>query len=214
MMAITPNPLNVAPDFTQVTDIARADYEQFFELTAPENIENYANGSNLESLAALANRCRVVIDLSCPVHLGQELIDGQQQWKLNRLSEVKERLSQAVECKRRYYDNHIFGIVTKYVLQFLDCFGFKMWNNGDTAAIVTAENFLLFWDSRAPLFVISNPDNPNYGNYSRRQDFPPRRDIGDTPIDLSRFYNYNPRRTIEVARYPENERINYAELRA
>lgn len=168
MMATTPNPLNVAPDFTQVTDIARADYEQFFELTAPENIENYANGSNLESLAALANQCRTVIDLTCPI------IDGQQQWKLNRLSEVKERLSQAVECKRRYYDNHIFGIVTKYVLQFLDCFGFKMWNNGDTAAIVTAENFLLFWDSRAPVFVISHPVNPHYGEYSRRQDFPPR----------------------------------------
>ncbi|MBS0652281.1 MAG: hypothetical protein JSR39_02000 [Verrucomicrobia bacterium] len=208
MMATTPNPLNVAPDFTQVRDLAREAYEQFFELTSPENIENYANGSNLESLTDLANRCRTVIDLTCPI------INGQQQWKLNHLSEVKQRLAQAVECKRRYYDNHIFGIVTKYVLQFLECFGFKTWNNGDTAAIMTAENFLLFWDSRAPLFVISHPDNPRYGEYSRRQDFPPRRDIGDALIDLSRFYNYNPRREIEVARYPQNERINYAELRA
>ncbi|MBS0650665.1 MAG: hypothetical protein JSR93_05845 [Verrucomicrobia bacterium] len=179
-----------------------------FELTAPENIENYANGSNLESLAALAYSCRTVIQFTCPI------INGQDQWKLNRLSEVKERLAQAVECKRRYYDNHIFGIVTKYVLQFLDCFGFKMWNNGDTAAIVTAENFLLFWDSRAPVYVNINPDSLQYGEYSRRQDFPPRTDIGGNPIDLSRFYNYNPRRMIEVARYPANEMINYAELRA
>ncbi|MBX3718191.1 MAG: hypothetical protein KF898_00920 [Parachlamydiales bacterium] len=208
MMATTPNPLNVAPDFTQVRDSAREVYLQFFELTAPENIENYANGANLESLAELASRCRNIIEGTCPI------IDGQQQWKLNRLSEVKERLSQAVECKRRYYDNHIFGIVTKYVLQFLDCFGFKMWNNGDTAAIVTAENFLLFWDSRAPVYIITNPESSQYGEYQRRQDFPPRRDIGDTPIDLSRFYNYNPRRTIEVPGYPDNVRINYAELRA
>lgn len=200
--------LSTPPDFTQVRDFARAEYEQFFSLTAPENIENYANGSNLESLTELAASCRNVIEITCPI------IEGQQQWKLNHLSEVKQRLAQAVECKRRYYDNHIFGIVTKYVLQFLDCFGFKMWNNGDTAAIVTAENLLLFWDSRAPLYVISNPNSSQYGQYSRRQDFPPRSDHGGAPVDLSQFYNYNPRREIEVPGYPENVRINYAELRA
>ncbi len=204
MTAVTNQPL-LAPDFSQIREESRAKYEQFFAWTAPENVQSYANGSSLERLADLAGSCRGIIQFTCPV------IEGQEQWKLDRLSEVKERLSQAVECKRSYYDNHPFGIVTKYVLKLLDLFGFKMWNNGDTAAIVAAEDFLLMWDSRMPVVKISNPENRNYGLYSRREDFPPRNDHNRRAIDLTHFYNYTPRREIETG-HPSNPVINYAQL--
>ena len=204
-MATITDRLNTPPDFSRLRDLDRENYMRFFTLTAPENIENYAKGSNLTSLAELAHDCRSTIEFSCPI------IDGQTQWKLNRLSEVKERLAQAVECKRRYYDETLIGIVTKYVLKFLDLFGFKKWNNGDTATIVAAEDFLLFWDSRAAVLKISHPDNPSYGKYHRRQDFPPRDLPPPFSADLSRFYNYNPRRQIELE---GDRRIDYSTLAA
>jgi hypothetical protein len=78
------------------------------------------------------------------------------------------------------------GMVTRF---FMKCFG--MWNNGDTATIVKAEDFLIMYDSRLPLFKESS------GNYAPRCFFVLVHAawVRDH-LDTSRFYNYNPRRAI------------------
>ena len=196
--AIPTTLLSRAPDLSQMSAGGKNKYEQFFEQTDPNNIDRFAKGSNLEELAELASSMRSIIHGSrLNISLDHNVQD---QWELNRLSEVKERLTQAIDMKRSYYDNHLFGIITKYVLML-----FGQWNNGDTAAIVSAEDFLLTWDSRKPVMKISHPENPSFGKYFQRRDFV------TSHRDTSHYFNYNPRRLIEME---NGERINFHALRA
>ncbi len=192
---------NAPPDFTrgeELRPVYQEIYERYYDWTSPENIQSYASGASLENLAKLAIQCQVVIEFgSCPISGTSDAdVLNQRQWKVNQLSDVKQRLAQAIVCKRSYYDNHPFGIITKYVLKFLDQFGFKLWNNGDTAAIVAAEDFLLMWDSRLP--VIRRTYNDLYGEYAG---FSPR---GFGATDLSRYYNYTTQRIIPISHAPRH----------
>jgi len=191
----TINILNARPtDFSSVSDWAQRKYNKFFEFTDENHINRYARGGSLTELADLASGARNVIDL-CKCDLRGLDSGNQAQWELNRLSEIKERLSKAVALKKSYYTNNIFGIITQYVLKL-----FCMWNNGNTADVIKAEDFLLFWDSRRPV---------SKGSYSRkyhkRQDFSPSR----INLDTSRYYNYNPSRLIELE---NGGKINYGRI--
>ena len=178
-------------DLSEIPEWERDKYDDFFEYT--DDTEIYANGASLEYLTELAHSVRGILT-RCRSKVS---LDGQtaNQWELNHLSEVKQRLANAIEMKRGYYENHLFGIISKYVLIVLG-----RWNNGDTPAIVTAEDFLLYWDSRRPVRKISHPNNPAFGKYSLRPEF------RIVTYDTTRYFNYNPQRIIEMA---SGEQVNY-----
>lgn len=169
-----------------LTDAAKANYNQFFAQTEPKEIEQYARGAYLAELAELATRARSVIHIA-RLQVYPNDIPAQDQWQLDQLSEVKKRLAQAIQLKRNYYEEHWFGIITKFFLKLIG-----QWNGGDTAAIVKAEDFLLFWDSRKPVMKISNYNNVAFGKYSVRGDFQ------TAHLNTSQFFNYNPCRAIEL----------------
>jgi hypothetical protein len=181
--------------FSQVSDIGKQHYEKFFSLT--DSVDQYANGTSLNELADLFSSVRSII------HMVRNYISPEprirDQWELNRLSEAKERLAQAIAMKKSYYENNFFGIVTKYALML-----FCMWNNGNTSDITKAEDVLLFWDSRRPVMKISNTDHPKCGKYVERQDF------DRSHLDTSRYYNYDSSRLIELE---NGQKIDFASLR-
>ncbi|MGE0670829.1 MAG: hypothetical protein AB7H48_01915 [Parachlamydiales bacterium] len=199
-MATVSNTLQAAPDFSRLTPEDRhlqTDYETFFEWTNTENITSYANGASLTNLTSLADRILSAIERANPFWpQGEDRVDQPtairaRQWQMDRLSDVKERLGQAVDQKRSYYENHWFGIVTQY---FLKCF--CMWNDSNTAAITTAEDFLLRYDSRYPVRRHSDVMQcvPYTGSYDQQYYFfflTPFTWLQDN-LDLTRFYNYNP----------------------
>jgi len=189
--AILSQPVN----FSEVSDIGRQKYDRFFSLT--DSAEQYAGGTSLNELADLFTSVRGVIHMS-RTRISSEL-RVQDQWELNRLSEAKERLAKAIVMKKSYYENHFFGIITKYVLML-----FCMWNNGNASDIIWAEDVLLFWDSRRPVMKITNIDNSKYGKYVERQDF------DKSHLDTSRYYNYNPSRLIELS---NGQKIDFSSLR-
>jgi hypothetical protein len=194
-MAALTNPLLSQPlTYSELSDYGKQRCERFFALT--DSPDHYANGTSLTELADLFTSVRNAI------HVARLNISPDQrtqdQWQLNRLSGAKERLAKAIVLKKSYYENNIFGIITKYVLML-----FCMWNKGHTSDIIEAEDTLLFWDSRRPVGKISVPENPNHGKYFLRQDF------DNSQLDTSRFYNYNPSRLIELA---SGEKIDYRTL--
>ena len=185
--------LTVQPIFSRVTAKERELYNDFFKKTNPTNIHNYASGSSLTSLVDLADKVLGVIDRCnpiCDTHIGSQMDQTKaiaaRQWQLNHISEVKQRIAKAITYKQSYYDNHLLGIITKYILK---CF--RLWNNGFTTSIKTAEDFLLFWDSRVPLCKTN-------GTYTTRFFFPfiPVSWIQEH-LDTRDFYNYTPSRTIQ-----------------
>lgn len=187
----------IPPNFPQVSSDEKQCYDSFIEYTSDSNIEGYANGWNLEKLIELTYKAYSVIQKTNPIlnHGASRtgLIPGCQ-WGLDHLSDIKQRLSKAIEYKRDYYENTLMGMITKYILK---CFG--MWNGGDTAAIIEAEDFLIDHDSRLPLIK-------SYGGvYVRRTFFPLVPDQFTSTIwwvrsnlNTGSFYNYNPRRDIPV----------------
>ena len=186
--------MSLQPVFSRVSQEQRAEFDRFFEYTSPENVQNYAQGWSLTNLVDLASKTISVIDRTNPiwdpngeVRTDEPTAIQARQWQLDRISEVKERLAGAIPLKKSYYDNHWFGVITKYVLW---CFG--MWNNGTTSAIKAAEDFLLFYDTRTPLFYSDQ-------RYHVRFFFPmvPCYWVRNN-LDTSRFFNYNPERTIEI----------------
>ena len=189
--AILSRPVN----FSEVSDIGKLRYDRFFSLT--DSVKQYAAGASLNEVADLFTSVRGVIHMSRINISSEQRI--QDQWELNRLSEAKERLAKAIVMKKGYYENHFFGIITKYVLII-----FCMWNNGNTSDIIWAEDVLLFWDTRRPVMKISNVDNSQYGKYVERQDF------NKSHLDTSRYYNYNPSRLIELS---NGQKIDFASLR-
>ncbi len=187
----------ISPNFSQVSLEEKQSYDCFLEYTSYSNIEGYANGWSLEKLTELAYKAHSVIQKTNPIfNEGSPrtaVIPGCQ-WGLDRLSDIKQRLSKAIEYKRAYYENTFMGMVTKCLLK---CFG--MWNGGDTAAIIEAEDFLIDYDSRLPLIK-------SYGGvYVRRTVFPLVSDQFTPTIwwvrsnlNTSGFYNYDPKRDIPV----------------
>ncbi len=160
-------------------------FRSFFEQTNPVNIQQYAKGKSLTNLVGLAsdvieviNRCNPILDSQA----SNETVIKARQWQLNRISEVKQRIALAIENKQAYYDNDLVGIITKYILKL-----FCLWNDGYTTAIVKAEDFLYYWDSRNPVF------NQGDGIYKSRFFFflIPASWI-QANLDTSKFYNYNP----------------------
>jgi|GEM_PF-4360314 len=107
------------------------------------------------------------------------------QWELVVISAVKRQVANAIEKKKAYYENHLLGKITKCVLKL-----FAMWNNGNTAAIQTAKNFLLFWDTRAPLVLIDK-------GYTERMFFPfTSVSWVNKNLDTKNFFNYTPEHRI------------------
>jgi hypothetical protein len=183
-------------NFSNVSERSKRTYRKFTELTEGNGIDAYGRGANLQKLAKLAFSMRNVIHICrLDISLNHQV---QEQWQLNRLSEVKEKLSKAIAMKRSYYDGHLLGVITKYFLMLV-----WKWNSGDTEAIIAAEDFLLAWDSRKPVMKISNRENSHYGLYYTRQDF------RTSDLDTSHYYNYNPRRLIEL---DTDEKIDYSRL--
>jgi len=175
--------LNLPFNFSSVTSLAKWKYERFFELTNDKNIHLYAKGANLSHLTKLATTCRNVIQICNPVGCSKDLFPSERssksvvEWELQHLSKVKERLAKAIELKRNYYQHTIIGVIKQLFLRL-----FGLWNNGDTPSVMEAEDFLIFWDSKAPLFKGKD------GKYFPRQDFPHPKDV-----DTSHFFNYTPR---------------------
>jgi hypothetical protein len=200
------------PALARLSSEEKTAYLRFFEYTDSPNLQSYAKGrASLGNLVHLAEKAYAIIKKTNPILQNgssqSDSISGRQ-WEINRLSEIKQRLANAIECKRLYYDNHFFGMITKCVLRF-----FGMWNNGDTAAIVKAEDFLIMYDSRLPLF------KDHRGNYQTRlfAFLTPASWVREN-LDTSQFYNYNPRREIPIVqtfRYDALDRGNpYVIIRA
>ncbi len=207
MTAVTNQPLQ-APNFAglnwpgaqpaaETPSIAQAqqDVERFNALTNAENITTYAHGANLTDLTALAERVvNVILDSRCcPFWTGPAIAEDRDatvrmvQWQMDHLSQIKERLGQAVEQKRNYYQNDWFGILTQY---FLKCF--CMWNGGQTASIKTGESFLYTYESRPRRdrgYTVGNLPHPNVFMRNNIQD---NWDWIRNDINLTQFYNYDP----------------------
>jgi hypothetical protein len=187
-----------APVFSRVAAWEKREYESFFEKTS--RLDRYAEGESLTDLVYLAERVEDVTDKCNPIldtYNNQtaewaRTISGRQ-WQLDRIGEVKKRLALAIVQKRRYYENTAWGQITKF---FLEMFG--MWNKGNTAAIVAAEDFLLRWDSRGAL-ARSDGEKYEYGNciFFTDHSYTNSNWVRNN-LNTLHFYNYNPTRTVTI----------------
>jgi hypothetical protein len=157
MSTITQTP----PDFSNTYPPFQKIYEDFFKRTddyKSSEIKGYSRGVNLTDLVAHAREVCKILEGSNPfcTHLSSEEPNAIQavQWHLDHLSDIKLRVAGAILHKKAYYTSSCIGIITRYFLQF-----FRMWNNGKTAAIATAEKFLCEYDSRRPVVQFVNQDS-------------------------------------------------------
>lgn len=196
-----------SPDFSRVSEAERSYITRFFETSPPD----YSRGSNLTDLVDLARNVVLVLEKSNPFQAlnGVNQLDdtpvtrNAMQWQIDYVSAVKHRVGEALDQKKDYYENHFLGIITKYFLKIIG-----MWNDGYTHAVVTAEDFLLEWDSNAPVkrahdggYVASCPF-PAFGPLRFTND--PSEEIGplarvNANFSLDNFYNYNTSRTISYS---------------
>src|SRR5262249_5924481 len=116
---------SLQPVFARISNEEKSYYERFFEYTNDDNIQSYARCASLTNLVDLAEKAYSIVEKVNPRLQAGAPAAPQRQWDLDRLSEIKQRLAKAIDCKRAYYENHFFGIITKYVLKCFD-----MWNNG------------------------------------------------------------------------------------
>lgn len=197
-----------APDFQRLNTVQRnyeKDYLSFFDLTEEDRVETYARGANLTQLMDLVQKCEYVLSHCNPIAdtfagpiPDESTAIRARQWHFDRLSDIKSRVAQAVASKRRYYLEHWLGRITKLVLQCL-----FMWNKGDTTAIITAEDFLLRWDSRRPVRF-----DTTKGYYEDQEFFWPliKHEWVKQKMDTTHHFNYNPQRNIALVRH-----LNYTE---
>lgn len=162
----------------------------FFELTERPTIN-----LNLTHIVSLAEKCTEVYErcnpiwdpVANPVTASQTKIAEARQWHLNRISEIKIRVRNAMDLKRRYYYEGWLGKITRIFLQYLG-----RWNNTYTTSILTAEDFLLFWDSRRPVYKCGEV-------YYERDFFRGVPALWVTQhLNLNDFFNYSPLRNIPV----------------
>lgn len=170
-------------------------YQQFFDFTNDTNVKKYAEGRSLTALVDAADLASYVLSHGNPIYdtwnvpeEGKEKFILARQWQLDNLSIIKEKLAKAIHYKRNYYENDFFGKIKKF---FLKLFG--RWNDGNTSAIRTAEDWLLSYDLRLPLMKAKN------GEYKERYFWPL---ISATWIqenlNTQNFYNYTPKRIIKI----------------
>jgi hypothetical protein len=162
---------------TSVYDQAR--YDRFLKNTDATNISRYACGASLKELVNLAETAVQVVQKNSPTH--------PEFWRVE-IFQIKKNLAKAIQMKQDYYENHSIGRIVKRVLEFFGC-----WNNGNTAAIVAAEDFLLFWDSRCPVRKISDRSLATFGKYEKLDN------ISTEGLSKEQIYNYNPTRLIELS---------------
>ena len=195
-MAIT-----AAPAFARIPADDRKDYDAFIKATTGMQIRGYASGWNIEKLAQLAEKAYAVIRKTNPIldegSPQADVIRGRQ-WELNQLSDIKQRLANAIVQKRAYYDNHVLGMITKF---FLKCIG--KWNDGNTSSIVAAEDFLLKWDTRLPV-------SKNASGFYETRLFLPLTSAAwiRQNLNTDQFFNYNPMRTTPLVRECRYDAIN------
>lgn len=130
---------------------AQRDYGAFFEATNGDSIQAQAKG-NLSGLVDLAEKVAQAIHDSNPFW-DRKAPDDQNvdkkrayQWHFDQLAEVKSHLYSALLIKKVYYLRDLIGQITRFVLKL-----FCMWNNGTTAAVRKAEDFLLLHDTGYPV---------------------------------------------------------------
>lgn len=181
------------PNFSSLCNFEVQRFSSFFNKTKPNNFEKSARNLNeLSSLFAHNHGMLSRINPICNTWDGssgdKERAIEARQWELDRLSDMKARLAQAIEYKKNYYQNHWFGKITQI---FLEIFG--LWNNGNTATIQRAEDNLLATDARNKLIKID-------GKYELCHFFFPliSTDWVRKTLYTDNFYNYNPGRRIEM----------------
>ncbi len=193
--------MTIAIDPPPALDRISSDDKKRFLLFYQLDGNRSAKRQNLGKVVELANKACSIIERTNPIlqeGSPQTAVIPGRQWQLNRLSLIKQIVARKIICKREYYENHWFGRITKF---FLKCF--KQWNDGDTAAIVKAEDFLIFHDIRLPLYKNSK------GLYQARFFFPtiPLWWVRQNLV-IDRFFNYNPRRAIPVVQNFRYELLN------
>lgn len=179
------------PVFTRASKEEYEGYNQFMLLTSPDNIVNYGKGGNLEKLAYAAENAYSAVCKGNPFTQAGSVPNAAMtgmQWELNCISDIKRRLAQAIEYKHAYYERTVIGTITRLILK---CLG--LWNEGNTAAIIKAEKFLIRYDSRMPLLQMK------HGYYAPCLFFPLVSAAWvRANLDMINFFNYNPQRAISV----------------
>ncbi len=197
------------PVFNRIPVTLKEEHDRFFYEAHPDRIRVYAQ-TDLMHLVHLAKGAVHTFDRCNPISdtwhgdwntwqgpgADTATVIAARQWQLDRLSDVKQRIAQAIVHKRDYYENTTLGKIVKFVLKCL-C----MWNNGNTAAITKAEDFLLYWDSRVPVYKQD-------GKYTSRYFWPlvPVSWVQEK-LNTGNFYNYTPNRTIEIKGMLYGQRI-------
>lgn len=161
-------------------------YNAFEAATTPNKIAKIAKGGNLGKLVDLAEKAEWAAQISNPCKPGtvgkpnfEEKRKIYDQFVIDRVSEIKVKLAQAVDQKKAYYDKTIIGKIKKLFLKISG-----KWNDGHPASIKKAENFL---------FTHNIARATSHVGYVFRD---PRTDIGNgrifsKDVDLSNFYNYD-----------------------
>jgi hypothetical protein len=171
-------------------------YHAFFDRIQPSQLSKFSSHSSLSDLVELAYKVVFLLDKINPIcnsmvgSLDDPVYVRSKQWQLDRISEIKKGVAEAMEHKKTYYDSHWLGIITKCVLK---CLG--KWDNGNTASIRKAEDFLLRWDSRCPVSKI--PQLPDYSEHEIFVWLLPT-DSMRRVVNTSTFYNYTPSRIIPL----------------
>lgn len=180
-----------APLFNRLPTDYQESYNSFFELTDPANIRN---SMNLDLIVSLAEKAEYVLAEANPIwdtgdnRWGDRLQwQDAYQWHLDRLSHVKERLAQAIVHKKEYYENTWMGRITRFFLKL-----FCLWNNGNTAPIRRAEDFLLRYDSRYPVMKFEGEHKSVFFWPLKSHEWVQQN------LNVQNFYNYDVPHAIEV----------------
>lgn len=183
------NNLNISPKLSHISERTQLDYKEFYKKTDEKNIDKFSKGASLDRLTRLAEKARFVVNFGNPFPISNHQT---YQWEMDHLSDIKQRLHQAINQKLNYYEKDTIGKIKKIILKL-----FGRWNGGATKSIERAEDFLLFWDSNQPLYKITHPESSSYGKYGIRQDFPGPSHKKHANFD--HFFNYTPIRPRVIA---------------
>lgn len=160
--------INLLDTPPEIGNVRTADYVEFNNMCISTNRSTY---DNLDTHTHYARRAIEIIHLTYPnVDNAQEIY---LQWRMDRISDVKQLLTTSIAVKQTYYENTIFGIITKLFLQL-----FCLWNDGNTPCIQRAVDLLMEYDSERPVIIGIG------GQRFSIQDFPMQ------GTDTTNFFNY------------------------